>query len=287
MASTLQKLYASREKYGDMAFVVESEKIRVHRCILAATSKTLEDYLNGLDSREEEIKLPYVSSASAFKEFTKFCYLHEMNLSIFEVEAVRLIAKSWGVTECVTETDSFLERHLNPTSNIFWTHRLALIHKWIRVEQVCEFKIIQNTSEVFACDTFRECTRLMLLQILYLDSLNCTEIEVINACISWTKFQYEAEVEPKKLRAAMNDLIHRIRFRSMTVEEFYCLNKEYEGFFTPLECIEITAIILGQEGDLGSKFSKKTRTRPNVTAGVSRVEDSARFRKLQTALKRL
>lgn len=286
MASTLQKLYATRENFGYMTFVVESEKIRVHRCILAATSKMLEDYLNGLDSREEEITVPNVS-ASAFKEFIKFCYLREMNLSIFEVEAVRSIAKRWKVTACVIESDSFLDRHLNPISNIFWIHHLAIRHNWSRVQQVCESKIIQNTSEVFACDTFRECSRLTLLQILYLNSLNCTEIEVMNACILWAKLQHEANVEPKALRAGMNDLIHHIRFRSMTIEEFYCLNKKYEGFFTPLECIEITAIILGQKGGLRSKFSKKSRKRPNVSAGVNRVRVRAKNNERQTAKKSL
>lgn len=272
MASTLQKLYATREKYGDMTFVVESERIRVHRCIVAATSKTLEDYLNGLDSRAEEIIVKNVS-ASVFNEFIKFCYSCEMIFSNNNVEGILQLAKQWQLNCIVDYCEKFLVHSLHSIEKVCWAYNLAIENDLTSVQQLCESKINKKTPAVFTTWSFLNCNRETLTKILSLRSLNCSSFEVMKACISWAKRVCQKEnrddQDPNMLRTTLGDLITLIPFGSMTIQDFYGLNKEYEGIFRPLKCIEITTHILNGEINLNGEIFEEMRKRSRIVVEES------------------
>lgn len=71
---TLNTLYSDKNETGDAEFQVESEIVRAHRCVLAATSPKYKAQFYGLQAEEGRILLSDVS-VSAFEEFLQFFYL--------------------------------------------------------------------------------------------------------------------------------------------------------------------------------------------------------------------
>lgn len=77
----MHKLYANREETGDVTFIVDSESIRAHRCVLAAFSPKYEAQLFGAMPEKGDIIVDDVSAA-VFKEFLQFFYLDKVELTM-------------------------------------------------------------------------------------------------------------------------------------------------------------------------------------------------------------
>lgn len=258
----MEQLYSTREKYGDIVFVVETERIRAHKQVLASASPKYAAQFYGLQPDENEIYLPNVS-ASAFTEFLQLFYKDTIDLTAANIETVLDLAKQSLVDEFVDTCKRFIKETIIH-QNVCEAYRLAILYDLKTLRKYCELKISENTWNVFASDGFLQCDHEMLLQILKLDCFNCTELNVLKACVEWAreacKRQNIDETNMKNLRAALSNAIQYIRFGSMTVEQFVDVNQSLDGFFTPEECMEIVNVI-GRLKDFTPKlFSNDRRT---------------------------
>ncbi|KAG4078569.1 hypothetical protein HA402_002683 [Bradysia odoriphaga] len=244
----MDQLYLDKETTGDVTFIVESKKIRAHKCVLAAISPKYHAQFYGLQRDEGEIIVQDVTTVE-FEEFLRFFYLDEINLTADNVEGVLNLVKQSLVDEFVNECGKYLGQSLlDEDSNSQWlVYRLANSYHLQEVIDVCLLFISTASSEFFTTDEFLDnCSRDMLLQIVKLDSLNCKETEVFDICISWAKCvcnRKNIEDKTENLRAELGDIIYEVRFRSMTFEEFANLHRSCEGFFTPEEVMEIMYMV--------------------------------------------
>lgn len=237
----MDKLYLDRETTGDITFVVQSRKIRAHKCVLAAISPKYNTQFYGLQRDEGEILVEDVEAAE-FEVFLQLFYLDEPELSMINIEGVLNLAKQSLVDEFVDKCANFLWSAGD--TNFPLIYRLTHFYGLESHKKQCLLVISGTTSEHFKSDEFLDaCNHDMLSEIIKLDSLNCEETEVFCTCIAWAERICSREnVDQEKienLRAALGDILYEIRFLSMTFEEFAALHKSCEGLFTHEETVEL------------------------------------------------
>lgn len=120
----------------------------------------------------------------------------------------------------------------------------------------------------------------MLCRILDLNELNCNEMDVFDACIQWAQsYCKQKHIDGAKIgnvRAALGEAIFKIRFCSMTVEQFAGIDKKYSGFFSVNESNEIYRTI-GKAHDIKlSAFNTTSKPRtPKSTAAATTIRPKA------------
>lgn len=262
----LEKLYVDRNETGDVTFLVESQRIRAHRWVLAAASPKFKAQFYGPNMTAGDIEIPNVSVA-AFNQFLQFFYKESITLTLENIEEVLNLAKQSLVDEFIANCISFLKRIMT-SKNICWIYLFAITYEIDSLRRECERQISKNTKKVFASEEFPWCNHDLLLRILKIDSLNCTETDVFNACIAWARANCKQkkldDAKIENLREALGDAIYQIRFASMKAKEFAALHKSLVGFFTPDEIVEILYITSKLEGFESQKFNQKQRFHPDT-----------------------
>lgn len=262
---TLAKLYQDRNETGDVTFIVDSEKVRVHRCILAALSPKYKAQFFGSRPDEGDIHVHGDITAAAFQEFLQFFYLDEVVLTIENIENVFDLVQQSLVDDFSNECINFL-KDIVSVDSLCVIYRLASIFGIEELLDICEPQISANAQKIFVSNDFINCESDLLITILQMDSLRCREIEVFDACISWAKAACERKnIDPDQmsnLRSVLGAAIFEIRFCSMKIEEFVILHRKYHGFFSPDESDEIIFMI-GKLADFKSQqFNQKPRNQP-------------------------
>lgn len=272
---TCLRLYSSRDTTGDIKFKIGHEEISAHKCILAALSPMYEAQFYGAgefdDKTSKVIEIKDVTAA-AFTEFLQFFYLNSVQLTHENIEHVLTLAKRSLVDEFVTECINFLTETVS-NENVCLTYYLAVQHECKHLLEMCEKKISLHPNEVFASKGFITSCREVIFNILQLDSINCKEIEIFNACIAWAKnvcTENGSDIEDmNNLRdvligteTTVLDLLHQIRFGVMSIEEFMVCYKSYKALFTEDERDEILYTIGKVNTPNAKRFKEELRDVP-------------------------
>lgn len=272
---TMDKLYLEKDETGDVTFIVELEKIRAHKSILAAISPKYKAQFYGLHSDQGDIVVEDVT-ASAFKEFLQLFYLENPKVTKENIEGVLNLAKQSLAENLFTYCVGILMLQADVVKDACFVYRLALLYDIEELIEVCRWSISKNTMEVFKSDGFLvNCDRYMLLDFLKMDSLKCKETDIFEAAISWAKAACkEKNLDAEKmenLRLELGDAFYEIRFLSMTITEFVHLHSLHEGLFTQHEMQEIIYIIGNLKDFQASKFNQTLRNEELQELEVNRV----------------
>lgn len=258
---TNDKLYSERNETGDVTFIVNSESIRAHRCILAALSPKYKAQFYGGMPEKGDIIVKDVS-VPAFMEFLQFFYLEKVTLTMENIEAVLHLASQSLVDAFVNKCAEFL-MEMTTVDNLCPNYQLAVLHDIKPFEDFCKQKICEKASEVFKTSDFTECDYNFLRRILGWDSLRCKETEVFDACIAWAKVACERKnvdaMNASNLRTELGNAVFEIRFSSMTLEEFSPRHKSHMGLFSLDEINDIVCVLGKIEIFESRMFSRKPR----------------------------
>lgn len=282
-----EKLYADRNKTGDVKFSVGSEVIPAHRCVLAALSPKYETEFYGSLPESGLVKIKDVSSA-AFNEFLQFFYAVDVTLTIENIEDVFHLAKQSLNEKIVNECTDFL-LEIIALDKICWCYHLALLHDLKLLREFCEDHIGCNIKVIFETEDFLSCKRDVLHEILKLDTLNCTEMDVFNACIAWAQESCKRKKVDRKgfapnvfcLRTALGDeIVEQIRFCVMSIEQFAAIDKKYSGFLSVQESNEIYRVIGKATNGKSSRFTTTPRV-PKTISTIRSKDDVASSKTIQ------
>lgn len=236
----LKLMYEERDKNGDVTFLVGGQRIRAHRIILTTLSPEYKAQFDKLSLNQDEIRVPN-ASAAAFSVFLQFFYKKAIDLNMDNIGMVLGLAKQSKVATFVETCVKFLKEQIE-ANKLCIPYRLANLYDIEPLRTEYERHISNNTTAVFASDDFLRCDRDMLLDIMKMDSLGCTEEDAFIACITWAREhckRIDLDDGPENLRAALGDAVYHIRFSSLSMKEFVALYKPIEGFFTADELTEI------------------------------------------------
>lgn len=257
----MKQLYLDREESGDIVFIVETERIRAHKCILVTSSSKYRAQFYGPNKNDDDVDVMNIT-ASSFKEFLKYFYGEDLTLSAENIEEITDLAKQSLVDNLLRDCENFLMQIVE-LHNVCWCYRLAILYDIKQLRHHCEELISENTTYVMSTAVFMDCDREVLLNILKMDTINCKETEMFHACIKWArdacKQQLLDDQDVKNLRTVLGDVLYQIRFASMSVEEFTMLHKQHEGLYSFEESIEIFYIIGKLNQFQSQKFNQKQR----------------------------
>lgn len=182
-------MYKMRVKTGDITFKIGDEKIKAHKCVLAALSPKYEAQFFGGDFKDKIIDVIEVMdvSATAFEEFLQFFYLSSVQLTHEKIEDVLKSADELMGKEIVKVCYDFLTETLSVDTvclTYHVCHTLPARNYSVENKELidrCEQLISLNSEEVYSSPGFNKCAREDIFNILQLDSLNCKETEVTRA----------------------------------------------------------------------------------------------------------
>lgn len=286
MSSRLLKkrLYEDREQTGDVVFIVDTERIHAHKCILAALSPKYKTQFYGSHPDTGDVLVTDIS-APAFKEYIQFFYGRTVKFTSENILQILNLAKECLVDHLLKACSTFLLESLSD-NNVCWTYRLAILYdlKFLRIS--CEVRIRSMVPRMFKNADFLRCEQNVLIEILKIDPINCEEWDILKGCIGWAQYSCERNRLSTKvaanLRTALGPAITEIRFNSLSIEQFAKFNSMYKGFFSLEEFREITNIIANLKPFKSTKFNQRSRKRP-PPSDISSSESSSSEEMLSTS----
>lgn len=262
-------MYSSRSETGDITFMVGVAEIKAHKAVLAAFSPKYMAQFYTAFKVENPIIVKDVSAAG-FEEFLQFFYLDTVKLTHKNIADVLTLAAESAkgfFDECI----SFVSDTLT-VDNVCQSYHLAVKYNNDDLIEKCERKISSDSYEVFLSNAFLSCTAGDLFNILQLDSLNCKETDVFDACILWaincgtaSGLDSEKVEDIRKILTSDNlpgQLLHQIRFGAMSIEEFMNCYKNYKQLFTEDEREEILYMIGRVNNSEPKRFNDECRLVP-------------------------
>lgn len=253
-SSTLQlsTLYLN-PSISDVTFVIESNgtsaaKIPAHKCILATCSPVFERMFSGYLPALSEIRLNDITPA-VFKEFIKYFYLDEVNLTFENVAEVVYLARKYEMIDYMAACSKFIQMNLS-LDRMCEGLELAVKCDFPELIAFCELEIFHNSTKFFASKEFLTCDRYVLKSIcIRLELLKFIGEEVFVGVLRWARSAWKREnclgTEPTlaDVRNRIDDLVYCIEFSSMSNQALTSMALEMAEFFKKEELLRILKIV--------------------------------------------
>lgn len=239
----------------------QSEKVPAHKAILASASPVFAAMFFGPLKEADIVKITD-SYADAFKEFLQIVYLPKVILTVENHEEVARLADKYDLHDCFNAFIPFIEHHLK-IENLILDYQVAVVSNHSKLRASCEQKIRVFAKDVLKSESFLECSREAVKHILAQEVLECNEMDLFEACMSWATAECHRngihKINAENLKAALGNCFHYIQFVSLDIVE-YCdilSHDVYGGMFTQQELFELW---MGR----GSPRTSQSRFRPEI-----------------------
>ncbi|XP_055298683.1 BTB/POZ domain-containing protein 3-like [Sitodiplosis mosellana] len=144
------------------------------------------------------------------------------------------------MAECMAVCSKFLKNNLND-DNVCQNYELAIIFKQDDLKRL-------NTNALLKSTGFLSCDQKVLAEILRLNWLSCTEVELFEACMSWVKTTARKDDLTKELvQTQLGAWFYVFRFGSISLGEFSKLIPAYRHLFVSPEYANIIQMIADKE----------------------------------------
>lgn len=220
-----------------------TEKVPAHKLILASASKVFEAMFFGSLKEADVVKITD-SNADAFKEFLQLVYLPEISLTMANLGEVLRLADKYDMLECFDTCAPFIERHLT-IENLPIGYQLAIKFNNLELKTFCERLIRGVTKDVLKSESFLQCNREVVENILQQNALECNETDLFEACIAWAKSACQRngldENNSENWKNQLGDCFRLIRFAAMDGKKMNEIlsNEVYNNLLTREELTDI------------------------------------------------
>lgn len=195
--------------------------IYAHKSILAASSPVFNEMFYGESSRRYTSEIFEESNQESIAAFLRFIYIDKCPKNFEIVLNVLQLINKYQVPSFETACKNSLE------FNTPWP-AFKVIEKLLEVEakEMAEpwwTRIESRIDEVIVSEYFLKISQRTLIGFLERETLCYPEIDLFQAVIRWSKYQCQLQgmwVTEQNQRKVLGDSIFRIRFLSMTEENF-------------------------------------------------------------------
>lgn len=228
----IESLYLAT-KFVDVHFLFDSDdgtiiRVPAHKLLLANVSDVFEAMFYGELKETGDIRVTDASD-TVFKEFLQFFYLSNVELTAEHVLGVLYLGEKYDVKKCVGTCLGILKNGVK-NENVCTTLAAAILYDRKELIKACEKYILVNTATVLKSAEFLECNENVLAHILEMKLLSCSEVDVFEACMAWVMARSKTNTLTKSMvEKHMGDLYYKIRFMSMTIQEFFALETKYNA----------------------------------------------------------
>ncbi|XP_031634377.1 BTB/POZ domain-containing protein 3-like [Contarinia nasturtii] len=238
-----EELYLKSE-LADVHFVFKVadgvfERIPAHKLLLKSVSDVFHTMFN--ETWREKVEVEIVdTSVVEFKEFLQFFYFEQVTVTTENISKVMYLGDKYNVAGCMSVCEQFLISSLDD-GNLFQNYELGIFFNQPKLKKYCESVIAVDTKKVLASGNFMVCDRKVLSHILNIDTLSCTEAELFEACMEWTKTAANVDnLTRQDVNRQLGNLLYQIRFKSMTLQQFGTLIPSYGSLFSADEYKDIS-----------------------------------------------
>lgn len=277
------------------AFKVNDEETLVpaHKIILALQSPVFHSMFFG-NSKETSKNKIYINNASvnAFKEFLMLFYSENLVLTRDYIYEFTTLASEYKMQRFLEFCEKYLMNHTN--NNCVCTHLELAIKCNLRIlEMHCMIEIQKEAMVVFKSNDFITTKIEMLRMILHFDNLNCFEIDIFDACMSWAENACKQNgvdtTDRKNLRDALKDCFYLIPIIAMNIEDFSRVLSSNQSMFTIQEVSDIMAyIVSGASTEYTNEFACSTNKIPkfNWNHGLFIFDQDASLKQIRLCVKK-
>lgn len=232
-----------REEMSDITIIVgaDKQKIPAHKFVLGASSSDLySSFFSKKSNKNGDIVIPDVP-IDIVNIFVLYIYREEINLNLNIVWDILKLSSRFGVKHLEKLCDDFL--HHNVTDqNVFDILDTSTRFQLPQMKERCMEIICQNPNIFMENSTFFDISRDTLEEMLSSELLPTPELEIFHAVNSWSDIDCQKKglaLSSENKRLALGPAIYKIRFASMTFEEFTDCTTVGNSFLNHTETIEI------------------------------------------------
>lgn len=242
------------EGTADVHFLIKSDHIPAHKCLLIAASKIFRQIFN--ESKDTN-SVPIVdTSPMAFREFLQYFYYEEIELTMNNIQDVMNLGQKYDISECVSDCISLWQTNLT-VDNVLLAYVTAIMYGNEQFKSECEAIISLNTADVFKSAAFLKCNHETLSHILRIESMSCDETDVFNACMDWVKSASgQKKLTKEIIQSHLGNILFDIRFGAMAIAKFNAIYKSYGYLFSAEDHTAIVDVIKSKKSQTIKKQLK-------------------------------
>lgn len=238
-----ENLYLNADQ-ADVWFVIDNERIPGHKLILS-TAPWFKTMFSGSLPEQGDVNLSETATASEFREFLQFFYLHDVHLTADNIDGVLNLSKQSMVDEFFQRCEQFLLDHIT-IETMCHGLQLAILYDAKRLEQFCERAISINAVDVLKSEGFLNASYELVDRIIGMPTLLSNEKVIFDACMNWAQAnahnQTKMSNETALLRDKLQNLLYQIRIELLSDQEFGGLLHSQPELFTKEEIQEMIFI---------------------------------------------
>lgn len=262
----------------DVHILCEKDGVRIpaHKTFLCASKVFHKEFYGkntGVKAFSGEISLPH--SSKTIQDFLQFFYKNKFELDLENITDVMSLVHTYGMTECLEVCGNFWSKHLT-IDDVCDAYQWAIPFKINGLTKFLNEMVSINSEQVFDTVGFLTCPNYVLEHILSLDYLMCRESVVFGACLAWARNACERDSldsnqienlrkyliisERKDGSTVERNLLYKIHYKSMTINEFLNQIGKYAELFTSTDWADIMRLIAGSSDVIGSHFKTEPRS---------------------------
>ncbi|ODM90216.1 BTB/POZ domain-containing protein 3 [Orchesella cincta] len=217
----------NNELMSDVHFLVsnnggEAQKFPAHKYVLATGSSVFYAMFYGtLAEVNGEIVVPDVEP-DAFLKMLRYLYADEIDLDEDSVLPTLQVAKKYMIPHLARACVQFMEASLTARNACVLLCQSRIFDE-PELMQRCWEVIDAQAEMALNAEGFRDIDYSTMESILSRETLNCKEIHVFNAAMTWSNAECERReinVTAENLRAALGSALSLIRVPTMELKEF-------------------------------------------------------------------
>lgn len=233
------------EQTADVFFVCNSSdgdvRVPAHKILLSSKSPAFKPMFFGDLKETGDIRIPF--TADAFKEFLRFFYFGNVNLTMNSIREVVDLLKLYQMTSAVqTVCSDFLIQNLSEDNCVF-IFELASLYEIAELQRFCEV----SAPQLLTAENLEKCSLHELKRYLQVKQLhakfNLVEICVKSAQAACVQDNVDA-TNVEHIRGYLGDIIDYIDFGSMSRLQIKNVVQKYEKFLPKKALTQITNVLL-------------------------------------------
>ncbi|SPP77587.1 BTB/POZ domain-containing protein 9-like [Drosophila guanche] len=218
------------ERYSDVEFLVEEQRLPAHRYILAERSEYFRAMLYGnlSESKEREIRLEV--PVSAFKLILGYIYTGKLPLSLLDVDVIMDVlelAHLYGLLNVEAAIRKHLQQNLAP-SNVCTILDAARRHSMDELTEECLKFMDRNACILLEESSFERLSKESLGEVLQRNTFCAPEVQIFQTVCKWSLFNPSADIKA---------VISNVRLSLMSVHELLHVVRP-TGIFEPDQILD-------------------------------------------------
>lgn len=248
-----------KENLADFKFIVGPEKtiFHAHKLIFAISSPQFENLFYLLNADTKEICLPQISS-KVFQHFLNFVYTGTVEITSQNIEVLLTLSRLYDMTLLTDKCDEFIQETISK-DNVF---KMLEISDELPAESKCLKIIGENFDELIESEEFVKISKSSLQKIVEYEMFPCKEVLLFEALDKWAE-NAQKEAKTGKKRTHVGDLISKLRFGSMSSDEFI-MKCAVGTILTSSEIVNIVKYLASPVPSFNPFFLKKRLIQTNI-----------------------